>query len=73
MSANAYTILEEIKKMHVKRNGSGQITKTLGYVDTGLSKEEFDEGVKYIQEKALINMVTVYENHKAIGIKFKVH
>jgi hypothetical protein len=70
MSANAYRILEITKNMPSRRIDEGiPMSKSLGDGEVGMTIEEFDEAIKYIQQKELLKVLPITEKQKIIMIK----
>ncbi|WP_026887645.1 hypothetical protein [Clostridium beijerinckii] len=70
MNQNVDIILEIIKNMPCENVEGVNIPRSLGYEQIGMSIDEFDEAVKYIQDNNLLRkIVPVFKNNKIVLIK----
>jgi hypothetical protein len=70
MNQNVKIILEIMKNMPSYKFEGVIIPKSLGYEQTGMCIDEFDEAIRYIEDnKFLENLITIYENNKIVMIK----
>ncbi len=70
MNQNVDIILEIIKNMPCENVEGVDVPRSLGYEQIGMSIDEFDEAVKYIQDNDLLRkIVPVFKNTKIVMIK----
>lgn len=70
MNQDVKIILELMKNMISYKFEGVIIQKSLDYKQVGMSIEEFDEAIRYIQDNGLLeNVVTINENNKIVMIK----
>lgn len=70
MNQDVKIILELMKNMLSYKFEGVVIPKSLHYKQIGMSIEEFDEAIRYIQDNGLLeNVVTINENNKIVMIK----
>ncbi|WP_271813109.1 hypothetical protein [Clostridium beijerinckii] len=70
MNQNVDIILEIIKNMPCENIEEVDIPKSLGYEQIGMSIDEFDEAIKYIQDNDLLRkIVPIFKDNKIVLIK----
>lgn len=70
MNQNVKIILEIMKNMSAYKFEGVVIPKSLGYEQIGMSIDEFDEAIRYIEDNRFLeNLITIYENNKIVMIK----
>lgn len=70
MNQNVKIILEIMKNMPSYKFEGVVIPKSLGYEQIGMSIDEFDEAIRYIEDNRFLeNLITIYENNKIVMIK----
>lgn len=70
MNQNVDIILEIIKNMPSENIEGVDVPKSLGYEQIGMSIDEFDEAIKYIQDNDLLRkIVPIFKDNKIVLIK----
>ncbi|AJG99044.1 hypothetical protein LF65_02461 [Clostridium beijerinckii] len=70
MNQNVDIILEIIKNMPCENIEGVDVLKSLGYEQIGMSIDEFDEAIKYIQDNDLLRkIVPIFKDNKIVLIK----
>lgn len=70
MNQNVDIILEIIKNMPCENIEGVNVPKSLGYEQIGMSIDEFDETIKYIQDNDLLRkIVPIFKDNKIVLIK----
>ncbi|NOW91783.1 L-ribulose-5-phosphate 3-epimerase UlaE [Clostridium beijerinckii] len=70
MNQNVDIILEIIKNMPCENIEGVNVSKSLGYEQIGMSIDEFDEAIKYIQDNDLLRkIVPIFKDNKIVLIK----
>lgn len=70
MNQNVKIILEILKNMINYKFGGVVIPKSLNYEQIGMTIEEFDEAIRYIEDNGLLeNIKTVHKNNKIVKIE----
>lgn len=70
MNQNVKIILEILKNMISYKFGGVVIPRSLNYEQIGMTIDEFDEAIRYIQDNGLLeNVMTVHENNKIVKIE----
>lgn len=70
MKQNVDIILEIIKNMSYENIEDVDIPRSLGYEQIGMSIDEFDEAIKYIQDNDLLRkIVPIFKDNKIVLIK----